>query len=648
MSGIIGLLYLDGQQVGRPVLSRMVRAMGHRGPDGTRIWSEDAVGLGHLLLRTTPEGAQDAQPLQETGGNFVVTADVRLDNREELFDLLGFEVHRRASVSDGALLLAAYQKWGVRCPEKLLGAFAFAIWDAQERALFCARDHFGVKPLYYAHRPGRFFAFASEPKALLQLPAVSDALDEVKIAEHLLVPVRPDAARTYYRDVQALVPAHTMHVSARGLQRRTYWALDPEREVRLGSDDEYAEAFRELFVEAVRCRLRTDATVGSMLSGGLDSSSVTCAAAQLLGPNTPLHTFSAVFDSVPASNEREYIQAVLDAYDQLRPHFLMADQVSPLGKYAFASWHADSVDVGANGYIHANLHQTASELGVRVILDGFDGDTTVSHGLLYFRELRDQGRWIKLMREVGTFAERIGQPPRDAIWSWIKGPVLTWSGVALLAKLRNRIRGQQVRSDPPPLWRRAIHNTLWEQVQSEMEEPLEKPATAREEHYRLLRRPLMAGILQHLDAMAAGASLEIRYPFYDKRLIEFCLALPGEQKMQHGWSRYVLRNAMKGILPPAIRRRGDKSNLEYGLNAGWRRYEGRRLQELVSSRDGEAAGFIDGRFFREAYDRFEAHEASEADRLMLWRMMTLSLWLQLRREDSRYHNAPEASPKYAR
>ena len=222
----------------------MVVILAHRGLDGTGVWNNGSIGLGHRMLWTTPESLQEKLPLVSQTGDLVLTADARVDNRDELISRLGLTDHRSGEIADSQLILAAYEKWGEDCAEKLLGDFAFAIWDARRQEVFCARDPMGVKPFYYYHS-GRIFVFASEIKAVLCLQDVPRKLNEVKVAD-FLVPIFNDQINTYYQDVFRLPPAHSMTVSGGGVRTRSYWSLDPTRELHLGSDEEYVEAFREL------------------------------------------------------------------------------------------------------------------------------------------------------------------------------------------------------------------------------------------------------------------------------------------------------------------------------------------------------------------------------------------------------------------
>ena len=182
MSGIVGLIHHDGRPVSFEELRGMLDVMSYRGPDGRRVWNDGPTGLGHAMLHTTPESLAEAPPLVSRNGNVVITADVRLDNRRELISKLG--PPEGEAIGDGQLILSAYERWGEDCPKHLIGDFAFAIADRRTQTLFCARDHFGVKPFYYCNS-GEMFAFASELKGILSLSNIPRILDEVAVGDYL-------------------------------------------------------------------------------------------------------------------------------------------------------------------------------------------------------------------------------------------------------------------------------------------------------------------------------------------------------------------------------------------------------------------------------------------------------------------------------
>jgi asparagine synthase (glutamine-hydrolysing) len=282
MSGIAGFYNLDGRPAESSFLERMTETIVHRGPDGTGRWINGPVGFGNLMLQTTPELANEKQPLTNENATLCLTMDGRIDNRLELRGTLESKGFPCRDTTDAELVLRAYECWAEDCPRQFLGDFAFAIWDTRKQQLFCARDHVGVRPLYY-HCSGSLFAFGSEIRAILALPTIPRRLNESRVVDFLVEELdREDEESTFYQDVLRLPAGHSLTVGPGRFALRDYWDLNAPPILKLKSLMEYGEAFREVFVEAVRCRLRSTHPVGSTLSGGLDSSSVVCTTRELL------------------------------------------------------------------------------------------------------------------------------------------------------------------------------------------------------------------------------------------------------------------------------------------------------------------------------------------------------------------------------
>lgn len=629
MSAIAGIYHPQGQPVERAALEEMVARGAHRGPDGVGQWSEGCIGLGHRMLWTTPESLGEGLPLADLKAQLVLTADARIDNREELLRELELP-GPPAQIADSQLILAAYQKWGQAAPGRLLGDFAFAIWDGRRQTLFCARDPMGAKSLYY-HYSGKEFAFATEIKALLCLPEVPRRLNEVKVADYLAQNYE-DRAITFYQGILRLPAAHSLTVDRRGLRCQAYWSLDPARRVRLGSDGEYAEAFRAIFSEAVRCRLRSAFPVGAALSGGLDSSSIVCTARQLPGAEggKGLHAFSAIFpglpeEDLPKIDERRYVDAVA-ALGGFASHCIRADRLSPLAELDRVLWHQDEACCAPNLYLHWALYRAAHQYQARVFLDGIDGDTTVSHGWGYLAELARTGRWNTLLREATALGQRLGVRPWRLIWQFGLRPLVP--GPA--AQLWRRARG-----DRRPAWEEALIHPDFAQRLGLTERLAQAqknnaPArTAAEDHRAGLSSPLYPYALELADKAAAAFSLEPRYPFFDRRLMEFCLALPPEQKLHQGWTRLVMRRAMEGVLPPQVQWRPGKSNLSPNFKRRLLDQE-REVVEAVIHQDSQILErYVDLPALRAAYQRYlHRPMQSEREAVAIFGIVVLARWLR--------------------
>lgn len=625
VSAITGIYYRDSQSVDRVDLGRMVEILAHRGPDRVGIWSEGAIGLGHRLLWTTPESLLEHLPLVNQTGDLILTADARIDNRDELIAALGLMDRPAEKIADSQLILSAYEKWGDRCPEQLLGDFAFAIWDGRRQVLFCARDHMGVKPFYY-YASGRAFIFATEIKALLCLPEVPRQLNEVKVANYLAA-ILHDNNSTFYKSILRLPPGHSLTISPTGKRLQTYWSLDPSRELQM-TDAESAEAFREIFTKAVGCRLRSAFSIGSHLSGGLDSSSITCTARKILTAEgrSQLHTFSAIFDKVTQCDERSFQNAVL-AQGNLEPHYLQADHMSPLTDLDRLLWHQDEVFLPANQYFDWGMYGLANQLGIRVVLDGFDGDTTVSHGNEYLRELARRGQWLTLATETKAYGKRFNLPWRKVLgqWIWLYGIRPTLSGFPVIKSVKLRQPADN------PMWDIPFNPDFVQRldlVARFQAKVLDSPQTERENHHRSLTNDVITHCLECLDRSAAAFSIETRFPFCDKRLVEICLALPPNQKLHQGWNRIVMRRAMDGILPPQIQWRANKANFAPSLEQGLQAYERERLEKVVLKDPGVIEEYVDVSALRQAYHRLVSQKATENDVNTLWRTALLAVWLQ--------------------
>ncbi len=671
MSAIFGYFRLDSSAASRDQLVGMSERLAHRGPDGCGLWIRGAVGLGHHMLHTTPESIGERQPWEMQETDLVVVADARIDNRAELIRSLGGARSAGVGVpTDSQLILAAYQRWGEECANRLLGDFAFVIWDARRQSLFCARDPMGVKPFYY-HHSARLFAFASEIKGLLALPEVPRRLNELQLAYYLEARL-DDCAMTFYDGIVRLPAATYLRVGVPALSASSYWTLPSSAELRLRDDREYADAFKELFTAAVTSRVRSAFPVGATLSGGLDSSSIACAAqAQLArqrGP--PLHTFSAVFPNLPererrVADESRYIDTVL-ARGGFVAHRIEADRLTPLCDLPAMLWHQDEAPIGYNMYMHWALYGEAERQGVRPFLDGLDGDACVGYGLDRLSQMARDGQWAGLEYEIRALCERYREAgPRPEVfarqhatvhldecakgWRWItwirsgrelvRRFDLSWRELLLRHALRplipesvlatwRRLRGQRPRPSlvSTAFARRVRFTEHLSKLNEETERPLGSPAEA---HWLGVRSPLYQYALEMADKAAARFHLEPRYPFFDRRLIEFCARLPLEQRLSQGWTRVILRRAMEATLPPEIQWRTAKQDLSPNFHRGLRADDRRFVERAIARTTPHLDNYVNWSALGAAYHRFSNGRriSGQDDDGAMYRAAVLTHWL---------------------
>lgn len=659
MGAIFGILARGGAQVSQDELDACSAALAHRGLDVVGTWLGEGVGLGLHLGHNTPESLMELPPRPAgQGGRVVLVGDCRIDNRVELGLQLGGRFFEPCA--DTELVLGAYERWGVACLDHLVGDFAFALYDGANDQLFCARDHFGVKPFCYSLAEGRF-AFASEAKALVASGLVAGDVDEGRIADFLLRRL-DDKEATFYRDVRRLPPAHAMLVGRDSLRTWRYWqpSLDGPGS---GLDDEQAQSgFRALFEEAVACRLRSIHPVGSFLSGGLDSSAVTLVANRLLASSSlPLHAFSTVYPSVPRSDESQWMalaagQAEADGRPLCR-HLFHGDEHGPLDVMDEMVECIGAPSSAANLFQSWGMLGMAQEAGVRVMLTGHDGDTVVSHGFAFLTELALEGKWEALdaeMRSIGKMLE-----PYGPVRAWLARryvqpvPAQLWNAGRPLRALRallaiHRRHGgsrramlagfkgfgwlanQRSAGADAKRWRDmavAPEFTGSHVFQERAAVPTTPfPPSAAADHLRGVESGLVTVAFEEFDLVSSAFGIESRHPFFDKRLVEFCLSLPARHKIREGWTRVILRRSMIGVLPEEIRLRVDKSNLEhnFAVSLGPGRPE---LDHALAGFSASSEHYWDVGRLRQVSVRYHG-EPSARDALLLFLAAGFARWMR--------------------
>lgn len=554
MSGIFGLLFFDEQPVSPDTLNQMRESMAYWGSDDSKLWYQTHVGLGHLLSYNTPESVYESLPRQGKNG-LVITANARIDNREELCRLFNIPPSKRPTTPDSDLILRAYEQWGKNCVDYLIGDWSFALWNPQQRQLWIARDCCGTGGLYYVRHP-RFLAFSSCLKGLLALPEVPKQPNLLQVTRTLTT-FAGNGSETAYQDIFHLPPAHTITVSGDRVEISRYWDLENISPIHLHSDEEYVEAFLALYSEAVSCRMRSYRPVGATLSGGLDSSSVCALAArQLRTQEKVLPVYSAVprYETETVTNrnrfgdESPYIEANRQWIDNLDVYYLRSERISPLAGIKKSLWLHDRPGHAAlNAFWIVDLLQTAREQHLGTLLTGQCGNYTVSwngNTENWWRSLL-QGKWQ-------TLIDRASQTELSP-WEAIKRYLLRPLAMPTLEQFR---RLQSVGNDP------------WESysaINPELARSLALGQKMREENHdptfsnnsTLTRLQIFLITTRQIGTIwqenGAGYNLEIRDPTIDKRLTEFCFAIPDEQYERNGQNRWLIRRAMQELLPDKVR-----------------------------------------------------------------------------------------------
>lgn len=568
MSSICGVVWRDGRAVEAEQLARMVERLAHWGPDAIGRWHEGAVGLGQLTLWSTPEACAEPGPFRDGASGIVIAADARIDNRDELIRRLALDVGAAVAIGDVELIVRAYLKWGTECLERLVGDFAFALWDPQTRRLFCARDPMGIRPFFYFCDDRRFL-FGSEIKAIFTDPEVPREHDLRQFAVALSgLPTFDD--RTSFKHIRSLEPASALCLDASGLRIWKYWRLELDHEIRLAHDDDYVDAFEEILQQAINARLRSTGRVGCLLSGGLDAT--TCLGMALRRGNIPRERLSAFSwalregDDWHEPDERPFIEAFLRE-NPMDHHYVFSDGARLFDLPPEMQAHRDGPEWRADHCQMLPTFAAARARGARVLIHGAGGDETVSYMAPdYVLSRILEGDWAALRAEADARATG-GVRARWRAWKGLVRPLLQ------PARLRTPFAHQWV-------YRRRCERVI---DPTELGIPIAPGLAAETGLVRYVKeasQPRLKGAWHHLlranqiyvltqmhvmsDQMAAwdyaaSYGIECRYPYLDRRVIEFAVAMPPRQHRHGGMNRRLLRRVAMRHLPAKIAQRPDKS-----------------------------------------------------------------------------------------
>ncbi|MEI9989187.1 MAG: asparagine synthase-related protein [Rhizomicrobium sp.] len=576
MTAIAGVWRLGGRSDAAPACARMLAAQKIYGPDRADQWDDGFIAVGRALFRLLPEDVHDTQPLVGSAGNLVLVADIRLDNRDDLIAALGLSQPSARRLCDAAILLAAFERWDAGCLDRIVGDFAFAVWDLRRRRLVLARDPLGQRPLHY-HRAAGLFAFATMPKGLHALAEIPRAPDEDRVAEFVVL-LPESGSPSYFAGIERVEPGHVVTVDAKGLASRRYW--EPSRPIAsFKTAGDYEEGLRHYVDLAMRSRLRgVSGTVATHLSAGLDSSIVTATAARQMalsggrvvaftavprnghvaapsesriGDEGPLAASTAALhpniDHVAISGDPAALLAELDRY-----FFLFEQPVRDL----------------PNGAWICAINDAIRRRKIAILLPAYMGNLTLSYnGFERLAQEVGRGRWLSWYRECAAVI-RSGHMSRLGALAASFGPQL-----------------------PAPLWlwlKRVIaHRDLdvrsYTGIHPERLVELDLAGRARSRDLDFAYRPRKDGFATRLWALRrvdmgnvnkgtlAGWGIDQRDPTTDRRLVEFCLGVPAEQFLSNGVTRALARRAFADRVPDAVlneRRRGRQgADWHEGVNA---------------------------------------------------------------------------------
>lgn len=616
MSGIAGVVNQNGRPASLDMLRRMTDSLAVRGPDALEIWTEGVAGFGNAMLRSTPESVHERQPCTRT--SLTITADARIDNRDELIRELDLTGSDARDLADCGLILRAYEKWGPDCVHHLLGDFAFAVWDARNRQLFCARDHFGVKPLCYFSGDD-VFVFASEARGILAVDALEFRLNEARVADFLVEELEGyDKVSTFYEGIFKLPPAHSMIVSDKGVKISKYWAPEPLKQIRFRSDDEYLEAFRDILTSSIKCRIRARRQVGILLSGGIDSATILGTVRRINDSAHGILALSGVSPPDVDCLETRLIRQVLDdnpvkavqiRWDEIDDYLPEIDKaILELG---------EPYDLSMS--LHRIMYINAARSGINVVLDGIDADVITST-TVHISDLLHRGKLFTAVSEAKglSYFFKHYYSPADLLYRGAKS-----------AFTPHWIRGLLRQAGLSGRARRAVNNSIINPDfagRVNLKERLKrldsyrwagKGATLADKHAIAMNHPYLTVGIERFARVSAAHSVETRHPFLDRRLAEFCLALPWDQKIRRGWTKLLMRRMMKGQIPESVRWRRGREHLGAQFNSSFISQRRVQLLNVIRSKQQDLTNFINPDALNRIINRYDGlNSADENDALI--------------------------------
>lgn len=564
MSAICGFINLKGESIPDENIHAMMSKFEKYPAEYSNIYRKSSMFLGCRFKEITPESKYEKLPYRDGATGLTITADAIIDNRHELLIEFDIPSSEWAETTDSWLILMAYKKWGDECVAHLIGDFAFSIYNEHKNELFCARDHIGKRTFYF-YNVSDTFIFSTTIEPLFCSGHVKKALNERWIANYLSFPGpvhEVDCNITVYENIFQLPPATYMKVDSEGIRKFQYWSPLNRPELKFKTDAEYEEGFREVFFEAVRCRLRSNGQVGITLSGGLDSGSVACVAAQELEKYdknlysycfTPFSGYNNYLPKSLIADESEYVEVICDKQKNIKNTYVQFNDKSPISNINDLILKLEQpYKAIENFYWENEIVSLAAKNNCSILLNGALGNTTISYGYFYAHifTLYRQLKFYDVLKEVRGFAKlydisnrkilkdifKRGMPKHMLnMYNFIKGDLKRKElEVPVNPRLANKYKTME------NLFKLGVTNHNAKRDIFQMRELLSRPEC-------------FSQIGMYDTKLSLEHGLLIRDPTGDKRVFDYCFSLPTDQFVRNGMERSLIRRSMSGILPDKVR-----------------------------------------------------------------------------------------------
>lgn len=645
MCGISGLISYNNY-IDVDLLQRMNSLIKHRGPDDEGYllikekdlelaYGDDSIeqikqtaknvkelsdmkytiGLGHRRLSILELSSLGHQPMADNNKEIYLVFNGEIYNYIEIRDELKEQGYTFLTNCDTEVIIYAYKEWGFDCVKRFNGMWAFALWDNRRKILFCSRDRMGVKPFYY-YKDKYKFLFGSEIKQILQDNSIERVANGNKVYDYLVFNIVDNDEETFFKNIYNLPGGHNLVINLDStsdnygfLQMERYWDLNSKT-----SNLSYEEAVNEIKIEierSVRWRLRSDVPVGSCLSGGLDSSSIVCLAAKELVKKgedvTKFNTFTACYNEDKEVDERLYSQEVVKEVGC--KEVLVFPTLDCLKEdITNLIWHQDEPFVNLSIFAQWCVMKSANEHGIKVLLDGQGGDEALlgyeRYYTFYLNNLLSEGKIIKFFKEFRNASLNSKLSIKDVclFYFYFSFKTLRFFRANLVAK--------------------KVCNNSFLKKNKQRQEVLNiyiKYFDIKELHKSEILCMNLPSLLRYEDRNSMAFSIESRVPFVDYQFIEKCLELPYDYKIRDGWSKIILRDALKDILPGKVRLRKDKLGFAAPQNRWLAELKGYILE--IFSKEIRCKNYINQQMVLNA-----VKENSSSS--LVWKALCLELWMR--------------------
>lgn len=606
MCGIAGILNLNGQSVDRNKITTMLSCIRHRGPDDEDIFCEADIGLGFVRLSIIDLTTDGRQPKHSDDGRYVIVFNGEIYNYIELKEELQNEGMEFKTRSDTEVLLKAYIKWGENCMHKFNGMWAFAIYDKQKKKLFAARDRYGVKPFYY-YKSEEQFVFCSEIPPLLPFIKGKPKPDHSAVFDYLVFNRTDQNENTFFESIKKLQHGHCLRIENNKIRIDKWYDL--REEVKKSSGFKSGSEFRACLEDSIKLRLRSDVPIGVCLSGGLDSSSIVSILTETFKVKG-LNTFSAVYKKGEHGDETEFIDMYMDIVPNMYSTSPSAETLEADLK-DFIRTHAEPIP-STSPYAQYKVMQLAQGKVV-VTIDGQGADEHLSgyHYFFgfYFKDLFLHFKWLTLIKEVYYYLK---------IHKSLYG-IKTFAYFLLpkTFKTKSRVNKNKFLCNEF-IQKNSSGNSIAENIYGS--DSLE---SALLDHFEYK----LEHLLKWEDRNSMRFSLEARVPFLDYRLVERSLATAADQKIRNGVTKFILREAMKDVLPEKIRMRQDKIGFGTPQDDWFRKPEWQKMiSDILISRSFSERKIIDPVSAKKLYNKHLKGEINISKEI--WKWVHLELWFR--------------------